>query len=112
MSVPPSARGTSTSSRPQGITTSASPSRRRSKGRRPLLPTATMENGNTSRIIVWSDDTVIVKKPLTEQTYYFVADVRTGQPVPLANVELFGGRHGGRWQKRAPSRYQDAGAPG
>jgi alpha-2-macroglobulin len=56
------------------------------------LLTATMENGNTSRIIVWLDDTVIVKKPLVEQTYYFVADARTGQTVPRANVELFGWR--------------------
>ena len=53
---------------------------------------ARMEGGNTSRIVVWLDDTVIVKKPLADQTYYFVADARTGQPVPRADVELFGWR--------------------
>ena len=51
-----------------------------------------MEGGNTSRIVVWLDDTVIVKKPLVDQTYYFVADARTGQPVPRADVDLFGWR--------------------
>ncbi len=56
------------------------------------LLTARMENGNTSQIVVWVDDTVIVKKPLTDKAYYFVADARTGQPVPRAAVELFGWR--------------------
>lgn len=56
------------------------------------LLTARMEGGNTSRILVWLDDTVIVKKPLANATYYFVADARTGQPVPRADVELFGWR--------------------
>ena len=51
-----------------------------------------MEGGNTSRIVVWLDDTVIIKKPLAGQTYYFVADARTGLPVPRADVELFGWR--------------------
>ena len=56
------------------------------------LLTATIDGGNTARIIVWLDDTVIVKKPLVDKTYYFVADARTGLPVPRANVEMFGWR--------------------
>ncbi len=52
-----------------------------------------MEGGNTSRIVVWLDDTVIVKKPLAGKMYYFIADARTGQPVPRADVELFGWRN-------------------
>jgi alpha-2-macroglobulin len=56
------------------------------------LLTATMDGGNTARIVIWLDDTVIVKKPLVDKTYYFVADARTGLPVPGANVELFGWR--------------------
>ena len=56
------------------------------------LLVAQIEGGNTSRIIIWLDDTVIIKKPLVGQTYYFVADARTGQPVPRADVELFGWR--------------------
>lgn len=56
------------------------------------LVTAKMEGGNTSRIVVWLDDTVIVKKNLAGKTYYFVADARTGRPVPGADVRLFGWR--------------------
>lgn len=56
------------------------------------LVTAAMEDGNTTRIVVWVDDTVIVKKPLEGSSYYFVADARTGQPIAEANVELFGWR--------------------
>jgi alpha-2-macroglobulin len=53
---------------------------------------ATMEGGNTSRIVFLLDDTVIVKKALDRGNYYFVADARTGQPVARADVELFGWR--------------------
>ena len=51
-----------------------------------------MADGNTSRIIVWVGDTVIVKKPLADKAYYFVADAVTGQPVAKADVEFFGWR--------------------
>ncbi|MFO1092578.1 MAG: MG2 domain-containing protein [Planctomycetaceae bacterium] len=54
------------------------------------LVEARLENGNTSRIVLWLDDTVIVKKPLDGQTWYFVADAVTGQPVAGADVEFFG----------------------
>jgi uncharacterized protein YfaS (alpha-2-macroglobulin family) len=56
------------------------------------LLTARMEGGNTSRIVVWLDDSVIIKKPLEGKAYYFIADSRTGRPVPRADVELFGWR--------------------
>jgi uncharacterized protein YfaS (alpha-2-macroglobulin family) len=49
-----------------------------------------MAGGNLSRIIVWVSDTVIVKKNLEGQAYYFVADAVTGRPVPKAGVEFFG----------------------
>ena len=52
-----------------------------------------MADGNTSYIVVWVDDTAIVKKPLAGKTYYFVADAATGQPIAEANVEFFGWRH-------------------
>jgi len=57
-----------------------------------FLLTARVDGGNTSRIVVWLDDTVIVKKPLAESAYYFIADARTGQPVPRADLDLFGWR--------------------
>lgn len=56
------------------------------------LVTATMPGGNTSFIILWVDDTAIVKKPLSGKTYYYVADAVTGKPVAKANVEFFGWR--------------------
>ncbi len=51
---------------------------------------AKMKNGNTSRIIVWLDDTAIIHKRMADKTYYFVADARTGKPVAGANLEFFG----------------------
>jgi alpha-2-macroglobulin len=54
------------------------------------LVTAKMKGGNTSRVIVWVADTVIVRKPLSEASWYLVADALTGAPVAKANVEFFG----------------------
>ena len=54
------------------------------------LLTAKMADGNTSNIILWVADTVIVRKPMHESPYYFVADAVTGRPIPAANVEFFG----------------------
>ncbi len=56
-----------------------------------------MADGNVSRVILWVNDTAIVKKPLDDRNYYFVADARTGAPIPRANVEFFGWR-----QERIP----------
>ncbi len=55
---------------------------------------AKMKDGNTNFIVLWVDDTAIVKKPLDGKTFYFVADAVTGKPVAKANVEFFG------WQRR------------
>ena len=49
-----------------------------------------MADGNSSRIILWVADTVIVKKSLEAQSFYFVADAVSGQPIAKANVEFFG----------------------
>jgi hypothetical protein len=56
------------------------------------LLTANMAAGNISKIILWVDDTAIVKKPMPGKTFYFVADAVTGKPVAKANVEFFGYR--------------------
>lgn len=65
---------------------------------------AKMDNGNTSRIIIWLNDTVIAKKPLDGKTFCYVADSVTGRPVEKANVEFFG------WRQRNipanPQRFQ------
>ena len=54
------------------------------------LVEAKIAGGNVSRIILWIDDTAIVKKQLNGQALYHVADAATGQPVARANVEFFG----------------------
>lgn len=56
------------------------------------LVTAKLADGNTSRIIVWTADTVIVKKPLDGKTWIYVADAVDGRPIAKANVEFFGYR--------------------
>ena len=56
------------------------------------LLTAKMAGGNSSQIIVWLEDTAIVKKPLSGGTYYYVADAVSGAPLAKANVEFFGYR--------------------
>lgn len=56
------------------------------------LVRAKMNDGNTSQIIVWVDDMVIVRKPLDQKMLYYVADSTTGEPVSKANVEFFGWR--------------------
>ena len=56
------------------------------------LLVAKMADGNTSQIIVWLEDTVIVKKPLDKGMFYFVADALTGEPIAKANLEFFGYR--------------------
>lgn len=56
------------------------------------LVKAEMEDGNTSRIIVWLADTAIAHKRLDNANYYFIADAVNGQAIPKANVEFFGYR--------------------
>ncbi|MHB9026812.1 MAG: alpha-2-macroglobulin family protein [Armatimonadota bacterium] len=50
----------------------------------------TMADGNTSRIILWVADTVIIKKALEKQVYYYVADAVTGKPLAKATLDFFG----------------------
>ncbi len=54
------------------------------------LLTAKMNDGNTSRIIVWLNDTAIITKNLDGKTLYYVADAVTGKPIADAKVEFFG----------------------
>jgi len=53
------------------------------------LVTATIAGGNTSRIIAWLDDTVIIRKPLSGKTLYYVADAISGKPLEGITLELF-----------------------
>ncbi len=56
------------------------------------LVTAQMADGNLSRLVIWIDDTVIVRKPGNGKTIYYVADAASGTPVAKANMEFFGWR--------------------
>jgi uncharacterized protein YfaS (alpha-2-macroglobulin family) len=53
------------------------------------LVTANVEDGNTSKIVLWLSDTAIVRKPMPDKSYYFVADAINGAPIANANVEFF-----------------------
>ncbi|MEI8197546.1 MAG: MG2 domain-containing protein, partial [Phycisphaerae bacterium] len=55
---------------------------------------ADIDGGNTTFIVMWVADTIIVKKPLNDATLYFVADAASGAPVANATVDCFG------WQQR------------
>ncbi len=54
------------------------------------LVTATMENGNVSRIVIWLNDLAIAKKQLDNKVLYYIGDARTGAPIDHAHVEFFG----------------------
>jgi alpha-2-macroglobulin len=54
------------------------------------LVTAKMAGGNTSRIVLWLADTVLLQKHTAHGALYLVADAVTGKPVAGANVEFFG----------------------
>lgn len=53
------------------------------------LLTARVAGGNTSKIVLWLADTALVRKPLPDKSFYFVADAVTGAPIAKANVEFF-----------------------
>ena len=50
----------------------------------------TLENGNTSRVIIWLADTVIAQKQMNEGMMYFVADASSGKPLPNVEIDFFG----------------------
>jgi uncharacterized protein YfaS (alpha-2-macroglobulin family) len=58
------------------------------------LVTAKLADGNISRIIVWLNDTVIMKKQGNNGSIYFVSDALTGKALPKIKLDFFG-----YWQK-------------
>ncbi|MEM7392258.1 MAG: MG2 domain-containing protein, partial [Verrucomicrobiota bacterium] len=56
------------------------------------LVKANLTDGNTTRILVWVTDTIIVDRPVHENHVYFLADAKTGKPIPNATLEFFGYR--------------------
>ncbi|MFT5127419.1 MAG: hypothetical protein ACI8W8_001022 [Rhodothermales bacterium] len=67
------------------------------------LVTATMADGNTSKIIVWLHDTVLVKQTIDNGTWYFAADAISGAPQPKIKLDFFGYR---RDYKNRAYQYQ------
>jgi len=57
------------------------------------LITSKIADGNTTSIVLWLNDTAIVKKPLSEKSLYYVADAVTGKPLVECHVEFFGYWH-------------------
>jgi uncharacterized protein YfaS (alpha-2-macroglobulin family) len=53
------------------------------------LLTANVADGNSSKIVLWLADTALVRKPMPDKSFYFIADADTGRPIPKANVEFF-----------------------
>ncbi len=67
---------------------------------------ARCDGGNTTRIILWVNDAVIVQKPLDGRGWYYIADAATGAPLPGATLEFFGYRQEATdWQKIVGRRY-------
>ena len=56
------------------------------------LITANTPDGNTSKIVMWINNTVLVQKPLNNQMMYFTADAATGQPIGDMKLDFFGYR--------------------
>ena len=73
------------------------------------LVVAKLADGNVSRIIVWLNDTVIVKKTVNDGVMFFVADARSGAPVKNVKLNLFGynQKYVGRSISNAYSRRYD-----
>lgn len=56
------------------------------------LLTATLPDGNVSRIILWVADSALVQKPLDKGVLYFAVDALSGRPLAGANLDFFGWR--------------------
>ena len=67
------------------------------------LLVAALQNGNAARVIIWVSDTAIIKKPLTNQVLYYVADAVNGKPLAGATIDFFGYR---TQQIKGENRYQ------
>lgn len=56
------------------------------------LITAKVAGGNTTNIVLWLNNAIIVKKQLNGSILYFVANAETGTPIAKANLNFFGYR--------------------
>lgn len=54
------------------------------------LVTAQTDDGNDDAILVWLNDTALIKKRLDDANLWYVADAATGEPVQNAKLDFFG----------------------
>ncbi|TWU25654.1 MG2 domain protein [Bythopirellula polymerisocia] len=80
------------------------------------LLTSKMADGNTTSIVLWLNDTAIIKKPVQGKSLYYVADATTGRPVAKCNLEFFGFAqqhvNGNRYQIETKSFAENTNADG
>ena len=80
------------------------------------LVTATMADGNVSKIVLWVADSALVKQTLNGKNLYFAADAVSGAPLAGANLEFFGWQHrhlgGNRFQVVTSNFAETASADG
>ncbi len=53
---------------------------------------ATIDGGNTSSVMVWINDMTILRRPLDDGLFYYVADKRNGSPIGWAKFSFIGFR--------------------
>jgi len=56
------------------------------------LITARMADGNASQIVLWLNDSALLRKPIDNGSLYYLADARSGEPIADAELKLFGYR--------------------
>ena len=61
--------------------------------------TARIDKGNTSHLVLWLQDSILVQKPMDKSTLLFLADAETGAPIPGATIDCFGYRT--EWKETA-----------
>lgn len=52
--------------------------------------TAKIKNGNTAKLVLWIEETAIIKKQIDKGVLYMIADSTTGEPIAGANLNFFG----------------------
>lgn len=68
------------------------------------LLSAQVAGGNKSNLVLWLSDTTILKKPLKDGAYYYVADALSGKPVADAKVHFFGFKRAQNKPSASPSQ--------
>jgi uncharacterized protein YfaS (alpha-2-macroglobulin family) len=71
------------------------------------LISSRMAGGNTTRVLLWIQDTVIVEKHVDKKGYYFLADATTGAPIANATLDFFGYEQHWNWDPAGKNNTMD-----